>query len=164
MRSEPNLWVGVNYLDLNSKMSTPPSYWLARLFDFDDKLVVFPSFAVPFAYVLARRRQLTAGLTDKALEDTLTHPDTKTCLKHGLVPVTLIYKTGPTWQIDAVLQSLRSRDIWAAGGGDKYADKLDAADKAREMSVKKQVRDDMYARSGDAWRSYQARTGQRNHR
>lgn len=167
MSREGNVWIGVNYLDLNSKMGVPPSYFLARLFDFDNMLVMFPSYAVPFAYVLARRRQLTAGLTDKALDDTIEHPDTKRCLRHGLVPVSLIYRTGAgdTWNIDNVLNSLRARDTWKGDdqSGDKYANAVDEAERKREADIKAQIRDDMWNRSGDAWRSYQARTGQRNH-
>ena len=166
MRSEPNPFVGRNYLNLNARMAVPPTYWLQRLYDFDDMLVVFPSFKVPFAYVLARRRQLTAGLTDVVTQVAaeLVNPDTVACLNHGLVPVSLIYRTGEAWHIDNILQSLRARDIWAHGGADKFADKLDEADNARERQTHAAVRDDMYNRAGDAWRSYQARTGQRNHR
>src|SRR5882672_7930113 len=159
-----NPYVGVNYLDLNSKMAVPPAYWLQRLFDFDNMLVVFPSFARPYAYVLARRRQRSTGLSDKALESTLTHPDTKAAIAHGLVPVSLIFRTGTNWDIDNILRDLKSRDIWAAGGAEKFADKLDATDTAVEQAKKKAVKDDMWTRSGDAWRSYQARTGQRNQR
>lgn len=162
MRGEPNSYVGVNYLDLNSKMAVPPAYWLARLFDFDNMLVVFPSFAMPYAYVLARRRQRTAGLTDRALEATLTHPDTRACMANGLVPVSMIYRTGESWQIDPILRSLKARDIWEHGGADKMADEYDAADDAEKKRKKDAVRDDMWNRSGDAWRSYQARTGQRS--
>jgi hypothetical protein len=164
MRAEPNPYVGVNYLDLNSKMAVPPTYWLQRLFDFDNMLVVFPSFVRPYAYVLARRRQRSAGLTDKAIDSTLTHPDTKAALARGLVPVTLIFRTGTTWSIDNILASLRARDVWAHGGPDKFADTLDAADERDKQKIKADIRDDMWTRSGDAWRSYQARTGQRNHR
>lgn len=164
MRTEPNPFVGLNYLPLNSKMAVPPTFWLQRLYDFDNMLVVFPSFARPYAYVLARRRQLTRGLTDKALHDTLTHPDTKAALAHDLVPVSLIFRTGTNWDIDNIIASLKARDIWAAGGAEKFADKLDAADAAERKQKKADVRDDMYNRSGDAWRSYQARTGQRNQR
>lgn len=166
MSREGNSWIGVNHFDLNPNVAVPPAFWLARLYDFDNMLVTFPSYAVPFAYVLARRRQLTKGLTDKALEDTIDQPDTKFCLAHGLVPVTLIYKTGENWQIDGILNSLRSRDTWKDGDqtGEKYADAVDAVDAAREKRVKKEVRDDMWNRSGDAWRSYTARTGQRNQR
>lgn len=162
MRAEHNPFVGVNYLDLNSKMAVPPTFWLQRLFDFDNMLVVFPSFARPYAYVLARRRQLTRGLTDKALDSVLTHPDTKAALAHDLVPVSLIFRTGTNWDIDNIIESLKARDIWAAGGPDKFADKLDAADDAETKRKQAAVRDDMWMRSGDAWRSYQARTGQRS--
>lgn len=166
MRTDPNPFVGVNYLNLNVRMATPPSYWLQRLYDFDDKLVVFPSFKVPFAYVLARRRQFTAGLTDVVTQVAaeLVNPDTVACLEHGLVPVSLIYRTGEAWHIDNIIASLKARDIWAHGGAEKFADKLDESDATREASLKKAVRDDMWNRAGDAWRSYQARTGQRNHR
>lgn len=162
MQATSNPYVGLNYLDLNSNMAVPPSYWLQRLFDFDDKLVVFPSFVVPFAYVLARRRQLTRGMTDTALEATIDQKDTKTCLRFGLVPVSLIYRTGVTWSIDNIIADLKARDIWAAGGAEKFTDKLDAADESRKKATRAAIRDDMWHRSGDAWRSYQARTGQRS--
>lgn len=99
---------------------------------------------------------------DKALEATIDQPDTKMVMAHGCVPVTLMYRIGTGWNIDTVIEQLRRRDMWAVGGGEKAADLLDAADKQREDSNKKAIRDDMYARSGDAWRSYQARTGQRS--
>lgn len=162
MRHMSNPFIGVNYLDLNSKMAVPPIYWLQRLFDFDHMLVVFPSFARPYAYVLARRRQLTRGLTDKALDETLTHPDTKAALAHDLVPVSLIFRTGTGWSIDNIIASLKARDIWAHGGADKFADQMDAADTEAKRRQHAAIRDDMWNRSGDAWRSYQARTGQRS--
>jgi hypothetical protein len=158
---EPNPWIGINYIPDNPKMAEPPAFVLQRFFDFDADLVILPSRHVPFAYVIARRRRLTAGLTDKALEDTIIQPDTKMCMANGLVPVTLMYRTGSNWNIDPVIASLKSRDIWEHGGGDKFADKLDAADEAREKATRAQIKDDMWMRSGDAWRSYQARTGQR---
>jgi hypothetical protein len=164
MRAEFNPYNGLNYLDLNSKMAVPPAFWLQRLYDFDNMLVVFPSFVRPFAYVLARRRQLSAGLTDEALHSVLTNPDTKIALSHGLVPVSLIFRTGSTWSIDNIIADLKSRDIWAQGGADKVADNLEAAEAKEEAAKKAAIRDDMYNRSGDAWRSYQARTGQRNKR
>lgn len=161
MSAGGNLFVGVNFLPLNPKMATPPAYFLQRIYDYDDKLVLFPSFSVPFAYVLARRRQLTAGLTDKALEDTITNPDTRHALRLGLVPVTLIYRTGESWNADPVIRSLMARDIWRHGGAEKVADTLDAADTRKQKKLRSDIRDDMWNRSGDAWRSYQARTGQR---
>ena len=160
--SAVNPWIGVNYFPTISHMEIPPSYWLQRLYDFDNQLVVFPSKKQPFAYVLARRRQRSAGFTDKALIDTIDQPDTKFCLQHGMVPVTVIFRTGIGWSIDNILQELRKRDIWAAGGAQKFADALDEGDRTREKYVRAGIRDDLWNRSGDAWRSYQARTGQRS--
>lgn len=162
MRQKANRFIGINYINDNSKTAVPPEFWLQRLYDFDNQLVVAPSRHVPYAYVLARRRRLTAGLSDKALESTITQPDTKLCMQHGLVPVSLIYKTGTNWDIDGIIRSLKSRDVWAAGGGEAYADKADEADEQARQKVRKDIRDDMWSRAGDAWRSYQARTGQRN--
>ena len=142
-------------------MAVPPTYWLQRLFDFDHMLVIIPSRHVPFAYVLARRRQFSAGLTDAALEATITQPDTKMCLHYGLVPVSIIYRTGDSWTIDNIIRSLKARDTWAYKDGDAVADCLDARDAAKTRKIKQDIRDDMWNRSGDAWRSYQARTGQR---
>lgn len=156
-----NPWVGVNYLNDNTRMAIPPAFWLQRLFDFDADLVVFPSRTTPFAYVLARRARLS-GLTGQALIDTAGNPDTKLCLSRGLVPVSLIYRTGEQWSIDNIIRDLKARDIWAHGGADKVADTLDAQDVSRETDIKADIRDDMWNRSGDAWRSYQARTGQRS--
>lgn len=164
MRNEPNPFIGKNYIPDNVRMAVPPKFWLQRLYDFDDKLVLVPSRHIPFAYVLARRKQLTAGITDKAFEDTIDQPDTKMCFQYGLVPVSIIYRTGEGWSIDNILRELKARDMWAVGGAEKMADIADAADKAERERIRKSIRDDMYARSGDAWRSYQARTGQRNHR
>ena len=160
-RHERNRFVGVNYIPDNPKMAEPPEFVLQRLYDFDNMLVLMPSRLVPYAYVLGRRRQLSAGLSDKAVEDTIDQADTRMCLAYGVVPVSLIYKTGPNWTIDRVIESLRRRDLWAAGGAEKAADMLDEQDAAREKRIKQENRDNMWNRSGDAWRSYQARTGQR---
>ncbi len=162
MREAKNPWVGKNYLPDNPRMAVPPAYWLQRLFDFDAELVVFPSRYVPFAYVLARRRRGGKNAMDLALAETITQPDTRLCLERGLVPVTMIYRyNAVSWSIDNILESLRKRDLWRMGGGEKAADQLDAADTAAEDREKAHVKDDMWARSGQAWESYKRRTGQR---
>jgi hypothetical protein len=161
MRAVTNRFIGINYIDDNRNMEVPPEYWLQRLYDYDAELVVFPSRYRPFAYVLARRQRLSRGMRDQALEDTITQPDTKLCLSRGLVPVTLIFRTGVTWSIDNIIAQLQSRDIWAHGGGEKAADTLEAAEQRVEQTRQKDLRDDMWMRSGQAWESYQRRTGQR---
>jgi hypothetical protein len=151
--------IGVNYLDLNMNVEVPPEFWLQRLFDFDSKLVVFPSRVIPFAYVLARRAERSRGLTDQALIDTIEQLDTKTCLLRGLVPVTIIYRVGSTWSIDNIIRDLHARDTWRWKDSDALADQLDADDAEAERKKRQAIRDDMWNRSGDAWRSYQSRTG-----
>lgn len=160
MSEAPNPWLGVNFLPDNTRMEAPPPYFLQRFHDFDNMLVLLPSRKVPFAYVVARRRQFAVGLSDKAIADTIDQPDTKMCLKYGVVPVCLMYKTGPSWNIDPLLRSLAARDMWAHGGPDKVADMLEEQEAAAKEKIRKDIRDDIYNRSGDAWRSYKARTGQ----
>ncbi len=156
-----NPWVGINYIPDNPRMETPPAYWLQRLYDYDAELVVLPSRQRPYAYVLARRVRLAKPMTAQALLHIYTQLDTRMCMSLGLVPVSLIYRTGLTWSIDNIIADLKSRDIWAHGGADKTADLMDATEEKADEGRKKALRDDMWMRSGMAWSSYQRRTGQR---
>lgn len=158
-----NRYVGVNYFEEGMPhMSTPPEYWLQRLHDYDDKLVVFPSRHVPFAYVLARKREHGTADADKALACVITQPDTKKCLERHWAPVTIIVRhSQASWSIDNIIASLQKRDIWRHGGGDAYADKLDAIDAAEERQKRADLRDDFMQRADLAWDLYKRRTGQR---
>jgi hypothetical protein len=149
-----------NYISDIPTAEVPPAFFLQRIYDYDAMLVLMPSKKVPGAYVIARKRQFAAGISDKAIEGTIEQPDTKMCLTHGVVPVCLMYKTGPTWDVDAIIRTLMARDTWAVGGGDKAADLLEEQEEAAKAKTAKEIHDDLYNRSGDAWRSYQARTGQ----
>ena len=151
-----------NFIHDNVRMEVPPAYFLQRLFDFDNMLVLVPSRNVPFAYVIARRKQFSKGLSDKALEGTIRQPDTVMCLHYGLVPVCLMYKTGPSWDIDSLLATLAARDMWAHGGPDKVADLLEAQDEAAKEKIRQENRNSIWERSGDGWRSYNARIGANN--
>lgn len=142
-------------------MAVPPEYWLQRIYDYDAELVVFPSRYVPYAYVLARRRRMRVASLDEALAATVTQPDTRLCLQRGLVPVALIHRNGTSWSIDNIIATLQRRDIWRVGGGDKMADLHDNTEAAQDEQTRKQIRDDMWMRSGQAWESYQRRSGQR---
>jgi hypothetical protein len=151
-----------NYIADNVRMEVPPLYFLQRVFDFDNMLVIVPSRNVPFAYVIARRKQFSKGLSDKALEGTIRQPDTLMCLQYGLVPVCLMYKTGPSWEVDGLLRTLAARDMWAHGGPDKVADMLEAQEEAAKAKIQAETRDDLRNRSFAAWDSYKARTGANN--
>lgn len=160
MRNEPNPWVGKNFIPDNPNMEVPPAYFMSRIWDQDAMLVILPSRKTPFAYVIARRKQFGPGLTEKAIDAVYADPDTKMCVMHGCVPVCTMFKTGTSWNPDPIIRTLQARDLWAHGGADKVADMLeDQEDKAKEQ-VRKENRDDLWNRSGAAYRSYKARTGQ----
>src|SRR5438552_10001185 len=120
---QPNPWVGKTYIPDNVRMETPPAWFLQQLHDYDAELVVFPSRYRPYAYVIARRCRLgRRGLTENAIAATITQPDTIMVMQHGCIPVCYMYKHGPVWNADTILRSLKARDLWAVGGGDKAAD------------------------------------------
>lgn len=80
---------------------------------------------------------------------------------HNLVYVDQIIGWG-IWT-NAIFNTLRERDTWAVGGAEKYADMLDQQD-ADVVAKRHATRNsDFEHRANDAWRSLQARTGQRNH-
>lgn len=157
-----NPWIGTTYVPDNTRMEVPPSWFLARLHDYDTQLVVLPSRYKPYAYVIARRSRLgRRGLTGNALHDTITQPDTLMCMQYGCVPICLMFKHGPQWSVDSVLAKLKARDLWAAGGADKAADQLEAdeAEEKRQRDAAK--RDELLGLGREAYRSYKMRTGQR---
>lgn len=141
-------------------MEVPPAYFLQRIWDQDAMLVILPSRKIPYAYVVARRKQFSKGLTDQALLDTCDQPDTKMCLLYDLVPVCVMYKTGVSWNPDPVIRSLQARDLWTHGGPDKVADMLEQQEADEKAKIRADIRDDLWNRSGDAYWSYKHRTGQ----
>ncbi len=157
---DANPWVGRNYIPDTPGAEVPPAYFLARIYDQDAMLVILPSRKTPAAYVIARRKQFGPGLTAAAIDAQFPNPDTKMCVMHGCVPVCLMFKTGPSWDIDAIIRTLQARDLWAAGGADKVADMLEEQEAKAKAKILADTRDDLWNRSGAAWRSYQARTKQ----
>lgn len=153
---ESRVWVGDN-----PNAEQPPPYFLQRLYDFDAMLVLMPSRDQPGAYVLGRRKQFGPGITEQALDAVYTKADTKMCILNGAVPVCMVFKpVNGSWSPDPLIQTLKARDLWAHGGAEKVADMLEAQEAAEKAATQKAIRDDLYNRSGDGWRSYQARTGQ----
>jgi hypothetical protein len=73
--------------------------------------------------------------------------------------VCAVFQAGISWNPDQIIARLKARDIRANGGADKVADQLEAQEAADEAATKKAIRDDLWNRSGDGWRTYQARTG-----
>ena len=156
-----NRFIGLTYVPDNQRMEVPPAWFLARLHDYDADLVILPSRARPFAYVVARRARMSKGLTPKAIDETITQPDTRMCFHYGLVPVCLMFKHGPVWNADTVLRSLAARDTWRQGGGEALATALEREEADAESKQRAALRDKFQHLSRDAYRSYKQRTGQR---
>lgn len=160
--SQPvNPWIGLTFIADNPRMEVPPAWFLSRLHDYDSELVILPSRARPFAYVVARRARLSGGLTKQAFERTIEQPDTKMCFQYGLVPVCVLYKHGPVWNAETVLNTLKARDTWAQGGGEALADRLEAEEAQEKIDRDRALRDRFNALGREAWKSLQYRTGQR---
>lgn len=155
----------INWISDNSKMPMPPVWWLRQLYDFDSQLVLIPSRQRPGAYVLARRPQHSRGLDPVVRwmqNDKASIPgDTMLCHEYKVVPVCLIYKQSDGWSIDNILNDLRSRDTWAAGGANAFVDQIEDQEAAEEKKAQRSLWENMYQRGKDAYRSYTARTGSR---
>ncbi len=157
-----NPWVGKSgaYVADNPRMPVPPAHFLAPIHDYDAMLVILPSRQQPHTYVIARRRQLTAGLKFLKVDDK-TPADTVMCLENDCIPVCRMFQHGTSWNPEPILAKLRARDMWAHGGPDKVADLLETQEATADAQNKAAIKSDLYERSGDGWRTYQTRTGQR---
>lgn len=153
-----NSFLNRTYFQGDGHMPVPAEAFLQRIYDYDAMLVLFASQVRPGSYVVARRREYSPGLTSAALAS-VGNPDTKMCMAMGWVPVCIMFHAGHSWDPGPLIAKLRARDLWAHGGADKVADLLEEQEAAAEVARKKAVRDDLWDRSGDGWRSYQARTG-----
>lgn len=155
--------------DNRFRLAKPPQWFLQMLWDFDALLVIVPSRLRP-VYLLARKRNFTlrapmmCKAQDQVMRDT-RGSDGDLLAAHGLLPVdSIIPRRGATihgtWSPD-IIEGLRERDIVAAGGAHKYADRLDAQDDALTARRRDTVADNLQHRAADGFRSLQARTGQR---
>lgn len=158
------------------KLEKPPNWFLTGLVGYDSHLVIIPS-RMRRQYLLCRRRQFTAGLGDVAMLDN-KHPDTSMCFGHGVLPIAPLRwsKTNTDAglftqaNLASLIETLKARDAWEAGGGplakDPYAvaDAIEAAEAAAEQKANRDLWESFYHRGRDAWRSLTARVGSRNHR
>jgi len=151
------------------KLPVPPAWWLKALYDFDPMLVVVPSRSTK-RYLLTRRRQHSAGIGDVAMLDNKA-PDTNLCYALHVVPVSTLNFSG-NWTLH-FLEELKARDTWRIGRkelkgstfeqiGNRVADAIEANEQRQARKAQAELRDGFRQRAKDAWRSLQARTGQRS--
>lgn len=160
--------------DLNPfNLEPPPLWWQQGLWCFDADLRMLPGRKKP-VWWLARVKRYSKGLTGEAIVD--DQNDTAMFVRYDLVPVTWIAST-EGWSegfLTYVVGELAARDTWAVEGGpmteellrkamfeggSKYGEMLDEHDAAERRGIDREVHDDVYHATGDAWRSLQVRKG-----
>ncbi len=156
----------MNYFTTSNpfNLQPPPQWWLTRLYDFDAMLVLFPSTLRP-AYVLARKQQFAQPTEplqelDKNLRRLTNGGDGDIMADRNLVYVESITGNG-AWT-GQIFLGLAARDIWAAGGAEVYHNRIITLEEVAREAQQRRAADDMDHRARDAWRSLQARTGQRS--
>jgi hypothetical protein len=133
-------------------LQAPPAWWLRKLHDTDAELVVLPGMT-DCVYRIARKSKAARSLTPVALDS-----ETQRFWRLGVVPVTSIV---PWAQWDhSFFQWLRDHDTWAAGGGAKAADRLDAYDHERAIAQDRLLVDEADQRSASAYAAFKRRAGE----
>lgn len=151
-----------NYIpDVNPfKLVGPPSWWLHKLWDFDDSLVVVPS-RQSYLYRLAQRRQpnLSQAVVNEAL---WKESDTQMLASYNLVPVTTILSTA-NWSNPFLFEELRRRAPWRLGGAEKVTNDIEQSEWQEEMNTRAATQEHLGYLSKDAWKLYQKKIGTRSH-
>ena len=144
-------------------LAAPPAWWLQMLHDQDALLVVFPS-RMRMAYILARRRVHSNAMAemdtlDKNLVKQSAGMDGDVMATNNLIYVR--HLIGNTVRRPEIFQWLKDHDITANGGAEKVDNRIVSIEEDIVLRKRKQMEDDIDTRAKDAYRSYQARTGQR---
>ena len=156
MSSVPNYISDVNKFAL----AGPPSWWLSKLWEFDNSLVVVPS-RQGFYYRLAQRRKLK--LPEKIVNDVLfNQSDTQMMANYNLVPVTTIIATA-NWDNPYMFVELANRAPWRQGGAEQVNKMLEAQDLQDVLKKRQAVDEHLNYLSRDAWNFYQMKRGVRSH-
>lgn len=151
-----------NYIvDTNPfNLAGPPVWWLQKLWEFDNSLVVIPS-RQGFYYRLAQRRKLR--LPEHIVNEALwKHSDTKMLAAHGLVPVTTLLATA-NWGDPYMFVELANRAPWRQGGAAAVNARLDEQDKKAELDIRAKTDDHLNYLGKDGWKFYQMKRGLRSH-
>lgn len=151
--SKPNNYI----VDQNRyKLAGPPDWWLQRLWDFDDSLVVIPS-RQSFCYRLAQKRPLS-------LKEQMVHElsreqsDSQMMATYGLVPVTTIV-ANPNWDNPLMFQELAERAPWRQGGAEKVIQHIEAREAEKDAAIDRQNDEMTTGLSKDGWKLYRKKIG-----
>lgn len=138
-------------------LAGPPKWWLRKLWDFDNTLVVMPS-RQDFVYRMAQRRPPDPKA--KLVGDLAADSDARMMAQYGCIPVTTINATA-RWDNPLMWEDLRMRCPWRMGGWEKYEALMDEQEQKKELE-KAAVADDRNTQlTKDGWKYYQMKTGLR---
>lgn len=147
-----------NYIPDQNKFSLapPPDWWLRKLFEFDDSLVVIPS-RQQHCYRLAQKRQLQ--LQENLVNDALfKHSDTQMLATYGLVPVTTIMAR-PNWDNPLMWVELAERAPWRQGGSDMVNKIIEDAEREAQLKIDLQNSALTHELAYDSWKLYRKKIG-----
>lgn len=130
-------------------MDPPPPWVLRQLAVYDPELLILPGITEP-VYRLARRSAIK-------LIPLVPEGEVQRMTALGVVPVTSVLNH-PNWY--ELFQWLKDHDIWAHGGPDAAADKLDAHDKQRELDMNANQLQDLEHLAAEAFFAKQLRSGE----
>ena len=149
-----------NYIpDTNRfNLAGPPTWWLAKLWDFDSSLVVIPS-RQDCIYRLAQRRKLNLPehITNNAL---FNQSDTRMLASYGLIPVTSILPTA-NWSNPYLFVELANRAPHRMGGAEKAIQAVEEQDAKEEFNKRQQTDEQLTMTAKDAWKYYNTKIGTR---
>lgn len=139
-------------------LAGPPSWWLAKLWDFDSSLVVIPS-RQQCLYRLAQRRKLSLreDITNNAL---FNESDTRMLASYGLIPVTSILPTA-NWSNPYLFEELANRAPHRQGGADAAIRKVEDQELKDEFDKRQLTDEQLTYLSKDAWKYYNKKIGLR---
>lgn len=139
-------------------LAGPPAWWLAKLKDFDDSLVVMPS-KMNHLYRLCQRRppEPRANIVHSLSTDS----DAKQMAQFGLIPVTTIISTAK-WDNPLIWEDLRQRSPHRMGGAEKFEQALLTRERKKELDVAKEIDERNTDVAKDAWNYYLLKAGRKN--
>lgn len=148
-----------NYIEGENplRLAGPPTWWLQKLYDFDNSLYVVPSKQGHF-YRLAQKRPLDIRTSTVHRAD--PSPDSQQLYRYGLIPVTTILSTAH-WDNPLMWEDLRQRAPWRMGGADAYEKAILAKERQKNLDIAKQNDEQLTDRARDAWGYYLMKAGRR---
>lgn len=137
------------------QLAGPPAWWMKKLWDFDNSLVVIPSVQGYF-YRICQRRPLDQKA--KLVNDISREGDSLILAQFGLVPVTTLLATC-RWDNPLMWNDLAERAPWRNGGAEAYIKKVEGMEAEKQLKINLENAERNTYLAKDAWKMYQIKKG-----